>query len=55
MECVKYIENVHLKKFNAHINANKIQKIMTLTGFHKKKNNNRARATCCGLFRAEDK
>jgi hypothetical protein len=54
MENVKYIENIHLKKFNDHISANKIQKIMTLTGFHKK-SINRKRTTCCGLVKVEDK
>jgi hypothetical protein len=33
---INFIENEYLKKFSALLNANQIQKIMTLSGFKKK-------------------
>jgi hypothetical protein len=46
-----YQENPYLKKFGAHISANRIQQMMTLTGFPQKPT--RAKTACCGLIRTD--
>ena len=54
MDNTAFVENAHLKKFSNHLNANKIQKMMTLTGFYGREKRARTKATCCGLVRRDE-
>lgn len=52
---LNFRENIYLKKYSSLLNANQIQKMITLTGFRKKvANNSRVKTTCCGLRRVDE-
>ena len=53
-ENFNYRQNQHLKKFSDHINANRIQQMMTLTGFFPKKDKPRMKMGCCGLVKVDE-